>query len=358
MNNNIIIIGCNLIGLYSAIKCVDNGLRVSIMEKKYNCNNDDSGGSGGSGGTNGSNSSNGGNGSNNYRIFSKHHTIYIQLLNRFSINYSKYILKYNEKTLSILKNVINKSKHIPKKSLNMLPFDKFCSSILSPADYNILISNIDNFEYIYNNISAMCAISIFTHEINNTNEYFIVTDSIDVLLERMVVYLTSRGVVFYYNLEVREINYNNNKKVYISTKYNTYSADIIILTLSKNNLFRMKFLNKDQKKLLNCVSKYFIDTESIYCDNYLQKENGIKTYLLDNVHVVCPIRKYTMYIWNIGTNNIMIREKIKMLFQYVYICSESYSKNAFFVNYSLETFDDIYGKVLNKMSNISYITNN
>jgi hypothetical protein len=331
MNNNIIIIGCNLIGLYSAIKCVDYGLKVSIMEKNKRY------------------SSKG----NNYRVFSKNHTLYIQLLNRFSINYSKYILKYNDKALSILKNVINKSKHIPKKSLNMLPFDKFCSSILSTGDYEVLISNIENFEYIYNNVSAMSAITIFTNEINNMNEYFILTDNIEILLERMIAYLTSKGAIFYYSLEIREINYN--KKVYLSTKYNTYSTDIVILTLSKSNLFRMKFLNKDQKKLLNCVSKYFIDAESIFCDKYLQKEHNIKTYLLDNIHVVCPIRKYTIYIWNIGMNSIMIREKIKMLFQYVYICSESYSKNAFFVNYSLEAFDDIYGKVINRMSNNAYI---
>ena len=237
----------------------------------------------------------------------------------------------------------------------MLPFDKFCNTILSSGDYNILINDIENFEYIYNNISAMSAISIFSNEINNTNEYFIVTDNIEILFDRMITYLTSNNVDFYYNLEVREINYN--RKVYISTKYNTYSTYIIILTLSKNNLFRIKFLNKEQKKLLNCVSKYFIDTESIYCDKYLHKENNIKTYLLDNIHVVCPIRKYTMYMWNIGTNNIIIREKIKTLFQYVYICTESYSKNAFFVNYSLETFDDVYNKILNKLSNIIHITN-
>lgn len=346
--NNIIIIGCNLIGLYSAIKCTDYGIKVSIVEKKNNCHRDVAISTivGFTCVTK----------ANNYRIFSKNHTIYIQLLNRFSINYTKYVLKYSEKTLSILKNIINRSKHIPKKSLNMLPFDKFCSSILSHSDYNTLIKEIENFEYIYNNISAMCAISIFTHEINNTNEYFMVTDNIGVLLDRMITYLISKDVTFYYNTEIREINYNNNNnKVYISTKYNTYSADIIILTLSKNNLFRLKFLNKDQKKLLNCVSKYFIDTESIYCDTYLHKENNIKTYLLDNIHIVCPIRKYTMYTWNIGMNSIMIREKIKMLFQYVYICSESYSKNAFFINYSLETFDDVYGKVINKLSNIPYI---
>ena len=31
--NNIIIVGCNIIGLYSALRCVDNGYKVSIIDK-------------------------------------------------------------------------------------------------------------------------------------------------------------------------------------------------------------------------------------------------------------------------------------------------------------------------------------
>ena len=31
--NNIIIVGCNIIGLYSALRCVDNGYKVSIVDK-------------------------------------------------------------------------------------------------------------------------------------------------------------------------------------------------------------------------------------------------------------------------------------------------------------------------------------
>ena len=34
MNNNLTIAGCNFIGLYSAIKCTDNGYNVTIIEKK------------------------------------------------------------------------------------------------------------------------------------------------------------------------------------------------------------------------------------------------------------------------------------------------------------------------------------
>ena len=85
--NNIIVVGCNIIGLYSALRCVDNGYRVSIVEKlshdKLNNKN-----------------------RINYRIFNKSHNIYIHLLNRFSIKYEKYILKYNEKTTNVISCII------------------------------------------------------------------------------------------------------------------------------------------------------------------------------------------------------------------------------------------------------------
>jgi heterodisulfide reductase subunit A-like polyferredoxin len=92
MINNLIIAGCNFIGLYSAIKCIDNGYDVTIIEKKNSYNDK----------------------RNYYRIFNKNHVSYINLLNKFSISYSKYSLKYNEKTYNILFNIINKSKMIPK----------------------------------------------------------------------------------------------------------------------------------------------------------------------------------------------------------------------------------------------------
>jgi len=115
-------------------------------------------------------------------------------------------------------------------------------------------------------------------------------------------------------------------------------------------LLKYNYLSKDQKKLLNNVSKYNIDCESIYSDKYLKKEYEIKTHLLDKLHIVCPIKKHSMYLWNYGVNNVIIRDKIKNLFTHIFICSESYSRNNFFINYSLETFDTIYSKINNRMS--------
>jgi hypothetical protein len=328
--NNIIVVGCNIIGLYSAIRCVDNGYKVSIIEKlsgnKINNRN-----------------------RINYRVFNKSHNIYIHLLNRFSIKYEKYILKYNEKTFNVLSSIINKSKLIPKKSLNTQSFVKFCRSILSITDYNILKNNLEAFEHIYSNISAMDALIMLTCDINASQEYFILTDDIDLLIDRITAYLKTKDVEFLFNTEIRDITHSNNI-VYSSTRTNTFISNVLILALSKNNLLKFNFLTKEQRKLLNNVSKYNIDCESIYSDKHLKNEYDIKTYLLDNLHIVCPIKKHTMYLWNYGINNIIIRDKIKHIFSHIFICGDSYSRNNFFINYSFEIFDNIYSKVNHRMT--------
>jgi uncharacterized FAD-dependent dehydrogenase len=328
--NNIIVVGCNIIGLYSALRCADNGYRISIVDKlsqdKINNKN-----------------------RINYRIFNKSHQIYIHLLNRFSIKYEKYMLKYNDKTSAVISGIINKSKLIPKKSLNSQSFVKFCRSILTITDYNILKNNLEAFEHIYNNISAMDALIMLSCDINASNDYYILTDDITVLIDRITAHLLTKGVEFHYNIEIKDIIQCNNN-IYSSTRTNTFISNVIILAISKNNLLKFNFFSKDQKKLLNNVSKFNIDCESIYSDKYLKTEYEIKAHLLDKLHIVCPIKKHSMYLWNYGINNIIIRDKIKHLFTHIFICSDSYSRNNFFVNYSFETFDNIYSKVNNRMN--------
>lgn len=325
MNNNLVIAGCNFIGLYSAIKCLDNGYKVTIIEKRNSFNDK----------------------KNNYRIFNKNHNNYINLLNKFSINYKKYTLKYNDNTYKILFNIINKSKLISKKILISQNFVKFCRSILSAHDYNLLKMNIYDFEYIYDNISAMFAITLFSKDINNDIEYFIMTDDKSVLINKMINYIEENNGNIIYNSEIIDILYKS--KLFITTRYKTFITNLIILTLSKDNLLKFKFLNKEQKKLLNNVTKFNIDAEKIFSDKSLENEGDIKEHLLNNIHIVCPIKKHSIYLWNVGINDVLIKDKIKQLYNHVYICSDSYSRNPFFINYSLETYDDIHNKITKKM---------
>ena len=188
-------------------------------------------------------------------------------------------------------------------------------------------------------------------DINETLKYYILIDDITILIDKITQYLQSKNVEFHFNTEIKDI-YNCNNKIFLSSRSNTFISNVIVLTLSKNNLLKYNFLSKDQKKLLNNVSKYNIDCESIFSDKYLKKEFEIKEHLLDKLHIVCPIKKHSMYLWNYGINNIIIRDKIKNLFANVFICCDSYSRNNFFINYTFETFDIIYSKINNRMNHL------
>jgi hypothetical protein len=325
--NNIIVLGCNFSGLYSAMKCVDNGLEVIIVEKNNSYCEEII----------------------NYKIFNKQHAHYIQLLARLSIKYSRYELCFNEKLLFIINNVLHKAKHIPSKFLYMQTFDKLCYTLLSQGDYSYLKKNINKYDNIYCNISALYGISMFNNEINSNNEFFIVDDDSSVIIDRMLEYLYSKNVIIKFNTDVRDITIDADNNITVLAKYNTIpTAKALILNLSKDNLLRFKFISKDNRRILNNVSKYNIDCNNIYNDNNIINEHNIQNHLINNLNIVYPIKKTSLYLWNVGINNIIVREKIKNLYNNIFICNEAYSKNVFFANYTLELYEEIHHKIISR----------
>ena len=118
--------------------------------------------------------------------------------------------------------------------------------------------------------------------------------------------------------------------------------------MSKENLMRFKFISKDNRRILNSVSKYNIDCNNIYNDNNIINEHNIQNHLINNLNIVYPIKKNSLYLWNVGINNIIVREKIKNLYGNIFICNEAYSKNVFFANYTLELYEEIHNKIINR----------
>jgi hypothetical protein len=330
MNDTLTIIGCNFSGLYSAIRCIDCGIKVTLIEKKNKYNDDII----------------------NYKIFNKTHISYIQLLNKFSIKYSDYNLNFNEKIITIINNIINKTKHIPNKILNTQSFDKLCSTLLSQNDYLYLLNNINNYLQIYPYISGLFGISLFNNEIIN-NTFYIVDEDSSVIIEKMVSYILKHKGNIIYNTEVKDLTVDNNHNIItttnnVSNKYQT--SKIIIFAISKDNLLKFKYFSKDKKKTFSNVSKYNIDTLYIYNDEYILNEYNIQNHLINNMNIVYPIKKYSLYLWDIGINSIIVREKIKKLYNNIFICSDFHSKNIFFANYTLENYDEIHNKIINKYS--------
>ena len=326
MTKHIFILGGNLIGLYSAVRCVELGYNVSIIDKKSSFNIK----------------------SSNYKLFNKNHSLYIQLLNKFSINYAQHSALGNEKLFNILSYVILKSKLIPKKTLVNQSFAAFCKTLLPSYEYDVLKTYIEDFEYIFLNMSAMDAIHMFGNDLTANQEYYILTENIQTLLDKIVEYLRDNNVNFIFNTEIKDIKHGHHNIQLISAN-DVYISHILIITLSKRNI-PFKIFNKEQKSILNNVSNYNINIDNIYSIIYSNKsesEQSTKNQLLDRLHIVYPMNKNIskMYLWNIGINNIIIREKIKQIFP-IFVCSESYSKNPFFINYSLETFDNVLPKIV------------
>jgi hypothetical protein len=330
MNDTLTIIGCNFSGLYSAIRCIDCGIKVTLIEKKNKYNDDII----------------------NYKIFNKTHNSYIQLLNKFSIKYSTYNLNFNEKIILIINNIINKAKHIPNKILNTQSFDKLCGTLLTQNDYLYLHNNINNYFQIYPYISGLFGISLFNNELLN-NTFYIVDDDSSIIIEKMVSYILKNKGNIIYNTEVKDVTIDNNNNIIITTNNvsNKYQiSKIIIFTLSKDNLLKFKYFSKDKRKTFSNVSKYNIDTLYIFNDEYILNEYNIQNHLINNMNIVYPIKKYSLYLWDIGINSIIIREKIKKLYNNIFICSDFHSKNIFFANYTLENYDEIHNKIINKYS--------
>jgi hypothetical protein len=329
----ITILGGSIIGLYAAVRCIDIGYNVTIIDKKCNF---------------------GTTCINNFKYFNKNHYTYINLLNKFNIKYSQIVTNMNSRLQTIINHIISRTQFIPKKTLTSQSFVNFCQNILSSYEYEILNNNIDNFEHIFSKLNTQDGINIFIHDINANIENYCLDDDFDTLIKRILEYLIDHDVKFIHS-NIKDFRYINRQFLLYDCLYpddiNNYifNSDILICALSKKNLIHLKFWNKEQRLLLNSVFNYNISVDDI--NKILYNKNicndDIQKYTLESIHLVFPQvmcklckSKNNIYVWNIGINNIFIREKIKNLYNpYFILCSESYAKNCFFINYALETFD-------------------
>jgi hypothetical protein len=234
----------------------------------------------------------------------------------------------------------------------MQTFDKLCYTLLSQSDYSYLKKHINKYDNIYCNISALYGISMFSGELNNNNEFYIVYDDSNLIIDKMIEYLYIKNVSIKFNTDVKDISIDSDNNITVLSKYFSYTTKAVILNLSKDNLLRFKFISRDNRRILNSITKYNIDCNNIYNDNDIINEHNIQNHLINNLNIVYPIKKSSLYLWNVGINNIIVKEKIKNLYNNIFICNEAYSKNIFFANYTLELYEEIHNKIINISKNI------
>lgn len=345
-SNSVVVIGCSIPSLYAAIKCLDMGYDVTIIEKKNTIIPH----------------------SNiayyNFKLYNDNHVLFANLLKFYGIKSEKIDeLYYNKEVFDFIKLVAQKSKSIPVSILMSHNLSGLCYYLMLQEQLDSFKNDYYHYDCVFNKMTALECLQMFTNDISDTLKYYYMSnDSIFDLLNKIILNFTSKGGNIVYNTEVKHIKYLKKKFVIIANNNVTintnvytqqiFHSDLLLTTISKTNLSSFSFWNNEQKNLLNTVSA--IDNSTIYDTidniihipvniNLIDCSNNINQFLLDDLHIVYPVnihKSKNNYIWNKGCNPVLIREKIKFMYNdKFFILSESFTKNNMFINYSLELID-------------------
>lgn len=328
-NNCIAIIGCSIPSLYAGIKCLTMGYSVTIYEKQSQTVHSDT------------------LSRQNLKIFNENHISYIELLKSYQIQYEKISgIKYNSDLFNFMSIVMQRSKAIPNNILVSQTMTGLCANLMINIDF---IKHDNTFDYIFDKISAFECINIFKNDfIEDINYYHLKRNDIDYLLKKMCGRFESNGGKIIYDSQVTNVRYVK-RKFNLMINNSIYYSDILLTTISKMNLLLFGFWNSEQRMLLNATQGVPTSNISTMMDKIIKLPDNISILdeftdvnhmLLNDLHIVYPIiaNKHKMtYIWNININNVLVSEKIKHMYNERFlICSESFSKNNMFVNYSFE----------------------
>jgi hypothetical protein len=337
--NNVIIIGCSIPSLYAGLKFVDIGYKVTILERKNSLQLKKNTFA-----------------YNNLNIYNDNHKNYIALLKRFDIKGERLDdIKFDPKLYVLINSVIQKAKLIPNNILITHTFTSLCKYIMNEKEFDELNAYENTFSGLFNVISALDCINIFTYDLTDQCSYFYISNAqINELINKMITQFTMKYGKIIMNNDVKNIKYIKKKYIVHTNMHYSPSCDILLTTISKENLTSFGFWNNDQKVLLNAV--WAINATII--KNAMDKlifvpsvndHNDSRQLLLEELHIVCPLfahKSRQIYLWNNGINSVLIRERIKSMYNDKFIiCSESYSKNNMFISYSLDYVDSVLNKL-------------
>lgn len=334
MKNNAIIVGCGIHSIYIGIGLLDMGFDVTILEKKtqiipekfiHNC-----------------------------KIYNNNHRTYIKLLKKFNIRYE--ILDEHKIDLTFFKfmdKIVNKIKILPSNILSSNSFFNICKQILNDSELSFVSEYNKKLDGFFEMINAFDCVNIFQTDFTHfVKYYYLNSSSITELFTKMKNLFIEKNGKIIYNNEVSNVKQCKKKILVFTTCNNVYSCNTLFVTVSKENLSKFEFLNNDQKKVMNMISLIDISILNNFFGGILNSNTNNDMYntILNDLHIVFPtkINQYSnhIYIWN-KENNLMIREKLKYQFnQKFYICSECFSYNNMFINYSLEHIDNILENII------------
>jgi len=329
MKQNVIIIGCSICSLYAGIKFLDLGYSVSILDRKKDFSISDLKSR-----------------YVNYIVYNSHHTNFIQLLKMFGIQGKKIRnINHNDDFFSLLKTIKVCIENIPPKYLETTSAFYIFDKCLPSDEMNYLMSN--NLEPFMKTLNIKDFMDMFLDDMSSRTYYYLDDNCLQNLVKRMIqTFLKKKGLL---NFEQNIYSIHQQKSQFVLN--NNFVCDILFTMIGQHNLLLFDIWEEKHKNLLRKVSPFDSSIvnklfDSILKLNYSQKKDNVENVLLEQLHIVYPKNTKTkklVYLWKHNVNVSHVRDTIRGMFHPNFIiCSESFSKNNIFINYSIEDVDNLF----------------
>lgn len=292
VNKDIIIIGENLLGLYTGLRCIEKGFNVIILDKSVKSSY-----------------------IKHYPlILSENHYVLKRLLTKYNIPLIQTENELNSN--EIINTLLLKAEKIPTVLKENISFKQLCLNVLGKNNLYKIIPYLSE-------LSAKDAIIYLKKNYINKNHYILKNNS-NILLEKLREDFVAHGGKIEYMSNVSNISYNEKSKMY-NVIYNnemSISSTKVFSTIKIKNLMKIYNFNYDT---LNIIKSHFIKKPTIQKNILYNSNMSIPKNIIsfnDNISLL-------NYLYIFGSETKL------------YIVSNDLSLNHGWINGCLENINDL-----------------
>lgn len=301
---DIVIIGENLLGLYTGIKCIEKGFNVVIFEKSAKQSYINF----------------------NPILFSENHKHIRKLLSKYE---SPFIETNNPvHNIDIMNTLLNKSEKIPTLLLNNMTFEELCFYCFGKNNH------IKNFLLYYQHLKNFNSVDAITYLKKNfiNHKHFILKENSFFLLNKLRSHFIKRGGIINYSTSIDNVYILKNNTLCCSYSNNfQINTDIVISTLNKKNLLNIYNWDSNTSSLINSLPSFYDNITDIV------SHQNIRSHLISDYDISIPFYNHNSYNYNnIPIHTQFFGKNIKFFF-----CSDIFSKNKGWIEGSLDIVHDI-----------------
>jgi hypothetical protein len=301
---DIVIIGENLLGLYTGIKCIEKGYNVVIFEKSLKQSYINF----------------------NPILFSENHKHIRKLLSKYE---SPFIETNNPiYNIDIINTLLNKIEKIPTLLLDNMTFEQLCLNTIGKNNLNILKNKIQYYQHLKNFNSIDAIVYLKKNYINH--KHYILKENPFFLLNKLRSHFIKLGGVINYSTSIDNVSILKNNTLCCSYSNNfEINTDIVISTLNKKNLLNIYNWDSNTSSLINSLSSFYDKINDVI------SHQNIRSHLISEYNIAIPIYNHNTFN-NIPIHTQFFGKNIKFFF-----CSDIFSKNKGWIEGSFDILHDI-----------------